>query len=255
MAQRRARGPPAEPAVAGDPSDAGREQAGAAGERALGPRERGRTASLPSARAGSRCPPTETSTRRSTPGRARDGYLRGDQAAHRVADQRRPLHAQLAEQRIQRSPRSGPSRSARRASANGRSRGGRSRSRDGARDSVPICSSQLGQRAGQTVDEHDRGPEPSSTVFTALPRHGHPALMGAPVDVQPGRAARRARRRRLAGAGSGDRSLVQACALIAANLLLRGSARAAPGGAGRPGRRAAANSLAMERRRATRTRS
>ena len=130
-----------------------------------------------------------------------DRDLRRDEPAHRAADERGgPGDAQGVDARRRSCARSRGSRSARRASPNGRSRGGRARStrwpaptsaRDDLEPVLPV--------AAQPVDEDDGRAVADVDGVDGAPVDRHPALRGAPVRrrsrTRPGASGRSSVRR------------------------------------------------------------
>ena len=105
-------------------------------------------------------PAAETSTRRSTRcGKAIASSAR-DEAAHRVADDRRRVDPELVEQPVEQCARSRRSRSARRASASSRSPAGRARSRGARAAKTGSCSSQFGHEPDRPWTKTSGGGSP-----------------------------------------------------------------------------------------------
>ena len=173
---------------AGDRVGARGEPGGVGGERsARARRSVGRRARRARVAVGADARPARSSTRRST---------RCGKAIASSAEMKPPIELPTtaaasipsSSSSCRAGARSRRSRSARGASASGRSRAGRARSRDGRRANTGSCSSQFGQEPDRPCTNTSGGPAPSSIMLTGWPSHDHPALMLAPVDVQPRRA-------------------------------------------------------------------
>jgi hypothetical protein len=114
-----------------------------------------------------------------------DRQLGADEPAHRVADHRDGVEAELVEQRVEPAPVAGD-----RDLLGGHLGEAEARQVDGDRAAAGVGDRRevlqpVLPRAAQPVDEEDRRARPDLDEVGRPPRDAHPALVLAPVDVEP----------------------------------------------------------------------